>query len=417
MTVAIPPPRVDAMRIVLVAPEFPPSTGGMEVHAGETALGLTARGHSILVLTVPGLAPRPPRPDLPVREVLTREHDAALARIRAATRRFGGDVMLVMNAGFSTLALAPTRKRPPIVVRTAGNDAYGAWYGPRLPLRFLFWRLPHAHPRSLGARLRRLDQERRVGAVLAGLARCDRVLCNSSYTLARLRSLGVPAALLRPVPGGVDPAVFRPSGAEGAPRPPGHPVVLGLAARLKPIKGVDVALKMLRSLVDRGVDGSLRVAGSGPEKGRLSALASELGVDRRVEFLGNLPADAMPDFYRGLDLYLQPSVPVRHQASGAIQEESMGRGILEAQACGKPVVASRTGGIPDVVTDGLTGRLVNPGDAEELACVVFEILQEPGARRRMGQAGRRRVLDHFSWEAVVRETERHLAEAHETRSG
>jgi starch synthase len=120
-------------------------------------------------------------------------------------------------------------------------------------------------------------------------------------------------------------------------------------------------------------------------------------------------------FYQGLDLYLQPSVEVRHESSGIVQVETMGRAICEAAACEVPVVASRTGGIPDVVENGVTGRLVPGGDPQALAAAVVDLLASPPERRRLGEAGRRLAVDRFSWEAVVRETERHLEEARRGR--
>jgi glycosyltransferase involved in cell wall biosynthesis len=381
----------------------------MEIHAGETARGLAHRGHQVHVLTNVGRDPWPGDDRVTVHSILTRDYRAALRRIHGAARHLRADAGLVMNAGFAPIALRSRDFGPPIVVRTAGNDAYGAWHGPRLPLRFLFWRLPHRHPGSLGARLRRCDQDRRVAAILDGLARCERILCNSRYSFDRLRGLGVPGERLRLLVGGVDTERFQPV-ATGAGVVRTGPAVLGIAARLKPIKGLAVALDMMAILATRGHDAILRIAGSGPLGTELRARTGELGIDDRVEFVGDLGPDAMVEFYRGLDLYLQPSVEMRHEASGMPQAESMGRGLCEAQACGIPVVASRSGGIPDVVLDGVTGRLAPPGDAEALALTVIELLRSPETRGGMGLAGRRLMVERFTWKVIVRETERHLLE-------
>jgi glycosyltransferase involved in cell wall biosynthesis len=227
--------------------------------------------------------------------------------------------------------------------------------------------------------------------------------------LGRLQDLGVPGTRLHLMVGGVDTDLFRPAapserqelGPEGA-------AMLGIAGHLLPVKGIDVALRMLMATSARSV--VLRVAGSGPEDRRLQGLASSLNVAERVEFLGNLSPAGMVRFYRGLDLYLQPSVEIRHESSGIVQVETMGRAICEAAACGVPVVASRTGGIPDVVEDGITGRLVPAGDPNALAAVVGALLDSPGECRRLGDAGRRAAVDRFSWASIVRETERHLEE-------
>jgi glycosyltransferase involved in cell wall biosynthesis len=400
------------MRVLMVAPEFPPEAGGMQAHAGETALRLGAKGHDILVLTDSANRFRAERNPIEVQPVLGRNPRTAAVSIREAARRHASDVILLMNAGFAPMVVDPRAHLPPIVVRTAGNDAYGAWHGPRLPLRFLFWHLPHRRPRSLGSILRRVDQERRAAAVLSALSCCDRVLCNSSYVLGRLRDLGVRGARLHLMVGGVDTDLFRPAAPDRprGPRPNGA-AALGIAGHLLPVKGIDVALRMLRLMTSAGRSAVLRVAGSGPEEQRLQVLAQSLSVAERVEFMGSLSPTGMVRFYRGLDLYLQPSVEIRHGSSGIVQVETMGRAICEAAACGVAVVASRTGGIPDVVEDGVTGKLVPATDPQALADTVGALLDSPAERLRLGEAGRRAAVERFSWATIVRETERHLEEA------
>jgi len=396
----------------MVAPEFPPRVGGMEAIAGKTAEFLAGEGHTVCVLTAAGTSVPPRYAGFSVEGVLTRDFSDGLRKIHAAVRRLGSDVIVAMNAGFAPVTTSSSRSLPPVVVFTAGNDVYGAWHGPRLPLRFLFWRLPHGRPGSLGARLRRYDQQRRVSLILRGLARCERIVCNSAYTRARLHELGVPYDRLHVLVGGVDVKLFSPLPGEGASqRSPGAPPVLGTGGHLKPIKGFDIALRMLPLLSGAATGALLKIAGTGPEEPRLRALASNLGLADRVEFLGQVTSDAMPDFYRSLDLYLQPSVEIRHQETGMIQAESMGLSLCEAQSCGIPVIASRCGGIPEVVADGVCGRLVPPGDSQGLADAVMGCLASSAGLSRMREAGRRAAVERFSWGAVGRSTVRHLEEA------
>lgn len=385
----------------MVAPEFPPEIGGMEIHAGKTAEILAARGHSVLVFS--RRLPEAPagNPAYRLQRILTRDFRANLRAIRAAIRELRPDAVLLMNAGFAPLA-ATQEPLPPILVRTAGNDAYAAWHGPRLPLRFLAWRLPHSRPGSLGQRLRRIDQERRTGAVLAALGRCARVLCNSGYSRDRLRQLGVPEARLRIIAGGVDTAHFIPAAAAADP-------AIGVAGHLLPIKGIDVALQALAALPPPAP--RLRIAGTGAEEARLRELADRLGLAGRVEFAGEIPYERMPDFYRGLQIYLQPSREIRHPASGWVQAESMGRALCEAQACGVAVVASRSGGIPDVVAEGRTGLLVPPENPAALGEAVAQLLASPARRAELGRAARQLAESRLSWEAVVEQTLAQLEEA------
>jgi starch synthase len=94
----------------------------------------------------------------------------------------------------------------------------------------------------------------------------------------------------------------------------------------------------------------------------------------------------------------------------------MGRAICEAAACGVAIVASRIGGIPDVVEDGVTGRLVAAGDSQALAAAVTSLLASPMERHRLGDAGRHAAVERFSWAAIVRQTEGHLEGARMGRS-
>jgi glycosyltransferase involved in cell wall biosynthesis len=399
------------MRILIIAPEFPPGIGGIESDAGETAARLSARGHVIEVVTAAHNAPSPGWFPFPVHPALGRNVLAGTAFLRRRVTQFAPDVLLLMNAGFAPAVQMLPLRRCPVVVRTAGNDAYAAWLGPRSRWRFLFWRLPHDRPDSIGSRLRKRDQDRRVKAVLGALASCTRILCNSSYSLARLADLGVPAGLLRRMLVGVNTRRFAPGPSRSPRRVPGAAAVLGIAGHLLPIKGVDVALRMLSGWPTGAARITLRIAGTGPEEGRLQSLARQSGIGGSVEFLGSVPPAKMPDFYRGLDLYLQPSVEIRHADSGMLQAESMGLAAAEAQACGVPVIASRSGGLPDVVRDGLTGRLVPPGDPAALGAATSALLDSQATWSNMSETGRRLAVSEFDWEHVIDQTVRHLEEA------
>jgi glycosyltransferase involved in cell wall biosynthesis len=221
--------------------------------------------------------------------------------------------------------------------------------------------------------------------------------------------MGVPAGLLHVVSGGIDVDLFSP--APAAPPRRAGPPVLGLAGYLKRIKGIDVAIAMLPLLSGAGAGAELRIIGDGPEEERLRRLAAGSGAGDRIRFTSAVPVEEMPDFYRGLDLYLQPSIEIRDDASGIPLAESMGRALCEAQSCGVPVIASRSGGIPDVVRDGTTGRLVPPGDPATLAAAVDAALADRERLAAWGMAGRRLAVETMSWEAVIDATERHFEQA------
>ena len=158
--------------------------------------------------------------------------------------------------------------------------------------------------------------------------------------------------------------------------------------RLIPHKGVDVLIRAV-SLNDRL---SLEVFGSGPEADALAALAQELGVTDRVSFHGHVDEEEVPGVYRRFDALAVPSVP----RPGWV--EQFGRVVVEAQASGVPVVASRSGALPEVV--GTNGILVEPGDAAELARALIRLLDEDELWTRLRLAGMEDVR-RYSWAGVA----------------
>ncbi len=186
------------------------------------------------------------------------------------------------------------------------------------------------------------------------------------------------------IPLGVDVSAFSP--AEPS-RTPGD--VVGYVGRLAPHKGVDVLLRAVAPLETVTV----RIAGAGPDEGRLRRLVDELGLAQRCEFVGSLTQDQLPDFYRGLDVLAVPSVPT----PGWL--EQFGRVVVEAQACGVPVVASDTGALPDVVGDA--GVLVPPGDPVALGDAVRRVLDDESLRQELGNQGSNQAR-RASWPEVAR---------------
>lgn len=156
--------------------------------------------------------------------------------------------------------------------------------------------------------------------------------------------------------------------------------------RLMPWKGVDIAIQALVYIPDA----TLLVAGAGQEETALRQLATHLGVQQRVRFLGTVPRTALPHLYRTVDLLLATS----------FASETFGISLVEAQACGLPVVAARFGGFPEVVDEGRTGLLVPPRDVHALAHAVMTLLNDPPQRAAMSAAAPAWAAQ-FIWPAVV----------------
>ena len=186
------------------------------------------------------------------------------------------------------------------------------------------------------------------------------------------------------IPLGVDTQRFSP-GPEG---PAGEVPVIGYVGRLEPHKGVHVLLEAVARL-DRA---TLRVAGAGPEEEALRARVAELRIGDRVELVGSVGQDQLPDFYRGLDVLAVPSLPTPAWL------EQFGRVVVEAMASGVPVVASDTGALPDVV--GVAGLLVPPGDPEALATALKSVLEDDATRGELSRRGVEQA-QQASWSEVA----------------
>jgi glycosyltransferase involved in cell wall biosynthesis len=131
------------------------------------------------------------------------------------------------------------------------------------------------------------------------------------------------------------------------------------------------------------------LVGDGPARGEIERVMAPFGD--RIRFTGALPRAALPDVYAGADLYLWPAI-----------NEAYGMAFLEAQAAGLPVVAGRTGGVPAVVTDGVTGLLTPIGDHVAFADAVSHLLERPDERARLAASAASRIVTHHDERAAAR---------------
>jgi N-acetyl-alpha-D-glucosaminyl L-malate synthase BshA len=140
--------------------------------------------------------------------------------------------------------------------------------------------------------------------------------------------------------------------------------------------------------VARELPARLLLVGDGPERPRVEQACRDLGACSQITFIGNLPA--VEEVLVGADLFLLPS-----------ETESFGLAALEALSCKVPVIATRVGGVPEVVVDRECGRLLAVGDVEGMAAAALEILRDDELRWRMGEAGRERAVGLFAEEKIV----------------
>lgn len=211
------------------------------------------------------------------------------------------------------------------------------------------------------------------------MARATRLVCVSQALKDHLPEYGLPLDRAVVIPNGIDTERFAPGDAREAREALGLPLdarIVGAIGNLIPVKGYELLLQAMRDVPDA----LLALGGDGPERNRLEALARDLGIADRVRFLGH-QADPRA-VYHAADLFAMSS---RMEAFPLV--------ALEAQSCGKPVVAFAVGGIPEAVEDGRTGRLAPPEDPAALASAIRDVLDDP---RDLASAARGRIERHFS---------------------
>jgi glycosyltransferase involved in cell wall biosynthesis len=219
----------------------------------------------------------------------------------------------------------------------------------------------------------------------------DRFLTVSRYSAATLRA---PPAKTRVIYGGANPFRFRPEPVEA------RAGVL-FVGRLTPHKGVDRLLRALPADAELSVVGTAGHDRTAPERDYPQHLR-RLAAGQRVRFRGAVAEDALPDLHRRASVFVLPSVDRTCYGRTVAISELLGLSLLEAMASATPVVASRIGGVPEVVVDGEMGFLVDPGDVDALHDRIALLLSNHRLARRLGDNARTAVTEQFTWQACAR---------------
>lgn len=218
----------------------------------------------------------------------------------------------------------------------------------------------------------------------------DVFLTVSAYSA---RELGAPVARTRVIYGGADPTRFAPD----AEQPRNGVLFVG---RLTPHKGVDRLLEALPPFACARIAGSVGHDPRLPERD-YPALLRRLAHERDVDLLGPVEDSELPRLYRSAEVFVLPSVDRTCYGRAVSVSELLGLSVLEAMASGTPVVASRIGGVPEIVRDGETGLLVPPGDVPALRDALQQLLGDKPRARRLGANAREVVLEQFTWQKVA----------------
>ena len=194
---------------------------------------------------------------------------------------------------------------------------------------------------------------------------------------------------IRVIPNAVDLTRFTPGGSSELRQRYAHESerLLIHISNFRPVKRVEDVVRVFKG-VSEHIGARLLMVGDGPDRHKALELATELGVSGRVAFLGSFPR--VEDLLAVTDLFLLPSV-----------KESFGLAALEAMASGVPVVASRTGGVPEVVEDGMSGFLCEEKDVEAMTAAALRLLTDDNLHAQFAQAARARAVAYFSEEVVL----------------
>jgi phosphatidylinositol alpha-1,6-mannosyltransferase len=367
--------RASMSRVLLVTNDFPPRRGGIQSYLQNLVDRLAAAGTHTLTVYAP---------------------------------KWKGADEFDRAAGYEVVRHPTTLMLPePSVagrMRTLikRHNADTVWFGAAAPLALMAPLARHAGAERVIAS----THGHEVGWSMLPVARTalrrigtgtDVVTYVSKYTRGRFASAFGANAALEHLPPGVDTDRFAPDEVARADlraryRLGQRPVVV-CVSRLVPRKGQDMLIRAMPAIRQRVPDAALVIVGGGPYLTPLRRLAHSFGVAEHVVFTEGVPGDELPAHHAMADVF---AMPCRTRGAG-LDVEGLGIVFLEASATGVPVVAGRSGGAPETVRDGETGVVVDGWDVGAIAAAVSDLLAEPDRAARMGEAGRRWVVENWQW--------------------
>jgi glycosyltransferase involved in cell wall biosynthesis len=335
---------------------------------GEESMAYVAEGLGVPVVTLPGLH----REIAPLRDLVATFR---LARIMRAERPQILHTHTAKAGAIGRIAvLLAGSARPPIVVHTFHGHVLRGYFG-----RFRSWifrRLERLLARNTDV-LVAVSPEVRDDLVAMRVARPDKfaVIRLGIELGQRVDGADARSATRRIL--GVGDECF----------------LVGWIGRMTAVKRTEDVVRAFKLLRDQGFDSCLCMVGDGPDFERVLALAGELGVMRHCLFPGY--QEEIGPFFGAFDVFVLPS-----------GNEGTPVTAIEALASGCPVVATRVGGVPDVVREGEDGFLVEPGDVGELADRLGRLASDPELRARLGAAGRARVVPRYGVDRLIDDVDR-----------
>lgn len=374
------------MRVLQVCHDFPAAVGGGATHVYRLSKGLAEAGHQITVFATDliGKNQRSTRASEQMDGITVRRFHAI------QVPWVGADVG---NIAFGMLPSALTVERPDIIhVHT--YRFFPTWLAPILHLIRQVPVVMTSHSAFEPTRPARIDLfDRTWGKVI--FKTVNHIIALTEIERKYLTWLGADPDKIVIIPNAVDSSLleYQPNVQRFRDEHDLKEAKLVLfVGRIGLAKGLDTLVDAIPAVLDQS-GGDVRFVLIGPDWGDrcvLEARARGLGVEANVLFTGALVGDQLLDAYHAADVVVLLS---RFDASPIV--------LVEAMAAGKPIVATRVGGIPDIVQDGANGLLVEPGDARAAASAINRILADRALAKRLGQAGKALVREKFQWNQVT----------------
>ncbi len=367
------------MKIILLAADFPPSLGGIQQYVASLAKALANAGADMHVVATAQ----------PQSQQFDAEANYEILRVAGGGKRQVWQQMeaaaVELAGGSAETAVVATKWFPegPAALGAArstggvsamiGYDREFALHG----LNFVKW-----------------GMQKHV------LGNCDIIFAISGFTVKQLRKMGVARVNIYQLGAGLDAEQFYPDmeGAEKLRKQLGlqDARVICTVSRLAAHKGHRYVLEALLMVAEQVPEVKYVIVGEGPYRRRLEKCAQVHQVKERVVFTGQVPLEQLRQFYTMAEVMILASFDLLgHPAEG------FGLSFLEANACGTPVIGTRTGGIPEAVADRESGLLVPPRDHETVANALIRLLEDRDYAVMLGKLGRKRVTEEFSWASVA----------------
>ena len=211
----------------------------------------------------------------------------------------------------------------------------------------------------------------------------NRIICLTRTDANEIIKIGCPEKKIRIIPNAVDTEKFKPSKVR-------RDDLIVWTGRFVPEKGIEYLIKAAKIVCENIRYCRFLLIGHGPLKQKILKLISEYGIERFVDIIGPLARDKIAKILKSATIFAFPSL-----------REGMPLSVLEAMACGLPVIGSNVPGIKDIIIDGENGILVPPRNPEKLADAILTILNDRTLRQKIGQNARELILKKYSWEVVL----------------